>query len=181
MEKIELKHLAPYLPYGIEVVSNERYENETAMLTSINYGLDQDIVLIQSDTEEFDFFEDKLIKIKPILRPLSDLTKEIEHDGKKFIPLEVCCMDYTTEIDFIEDDVAKWQSHEHTHLADYTYQIKPFSSSDGQITLIEEFSKDDVFKTQLLNYDRFFQLCEWHFDVFGLITKGLAIDINTIK
>jgi hypothetical protein len=25
------------------------------------------------------------------------------------------------------------------------------------------------------------KLFEWHFDVFGLISKGLAIDINTLK
>lgn len=25
------------------------------------------------------------------------------------------------------------------------------------------------------------KLIEWHFDVFGLIEKGLAIDINTLK
>lgn len=40
MEKLQLKHLAPYLPYKIEVVSNERYENETALITSLNYGLE---------------------------------------------------------------------------------------------------------------------------------------------
>jgi hypothetical protein len=28
-------------------------------------------------------------KIKPILRPLSDLTKEIEVNGEKFIPIEL--------------------------------------------------------------------------------------------
>ena len=24
-------------------------------------------------------------------------------------------------------------------------------------------------------------LCKWHFDVFGLIPKGLAVDINSIN
>lgn len=32
-----------------------------------------------------------------------------------------------------------------------------------------------------LSYCIYSQLLEWHFDVFGLIPKGLAIDINTLK
>lgn len=24
------------------------------------------------------------------------------------------------------------------------------------------------------------RLCEWHFDIFGLIEKGLAVDLNTL-
>ena len=32
-----------------------------------------------------------------------------------------------------------------------------------------------------LMYRDILQLLEWHFDIFGLIPKGLAIDINTLK
>jgi len=70
--KLELKHLAPYLPYEIKVVSNERYKNETAIITSLNYGLDQDLIMLQGCTEEFDFFEDKLEKVKLLLKPMDE-------------------------------------------------------------------------------------------------------------
>jgi hypothetical protein len=30
------------------------------------------------------------------------------------------------------------------------------------------------------NYEDIVKLFEWHFDVFGLIDAGLAIDINTL-
>jgi hypothetical protein len=32
-----------------------------------------------------------------------------------------------------------------------------------------------------ISYKSFIQLLKWHFDVFGLIEKNLAIDINTLK
>ncbi|NIV12884.1 MAG: hypothetical protein GWN62_16865 [Aliifodinibius sp.] len=78
---------------------------------------------------------------KPILRPLSDLTKEIEHNGERFIPIKNIGKTSTfygdTPICNIEKDYRLWA--------------------------VWEFEK----------------LLEWHFDIFGLIEKGLAIDINT--
>ena len=31
------------------------------------------------------------------------------------------------------------------------------------------------------DYQEMCKLLEWHFDIFGLIEKGLAIDINTLN
>ncbi|MEL4307391.1 hypothetical protein [Joostella sp. CR20] len=79
--KLELKHLAPYLPYSLKVNRYDAYEFFNPLdLMGFSYGkaeicnegiLSKDIALD---------------KIKPILRPLSDLTKEIEHKGRRFIP-----------------------------------------------------------------------------------------------
>jgi hypothetical protein len=33
----------------------------------------------------------------------------------------------------------------------------------------------------ILTYENWQLLFKWHFDVFGLIEKGLAIDINTLS
>ena len=74
MEKLELKHLAGYLPYGLVT----------------NYGK---LIGIRNwvgwcGTFKTDFGENNIpiSVIKPILRPLSDLTKEIEVNGEKFVP-----------------------------------------------------------------------------------------------
>ena len=88
---------------------------------------------------------------KPLLRPLSDLTKEIEHGGEKFVPIEWLLdnRDVDAEYDFIsalEDD---WASAEDKMI------FAPFSIAQ--------------------------KLFEWHFDVFGLIEKGLAVNINTLS
>jgi len=79
-------------------------------------------------------------KLKPIFRPLSDLTKEIEHNGVKFIPAQKL-----GESGFV------FPGHTWVHM------------------VLE------------LPYWVIEKLIEWHFDVFGLIEKGLAIDINTIE
>lgn len=62
--KIELKHLAPYLPYELNMVGCQS----------------------KMSAEILQRFIDNDFEITPILRPLSDLTKEIEHNGEKFVP-----------------------------------------------------------------------------------------------
>ena len=121
--KLELKHLAPYLPYGLN------YQYTGNGITKIMGSHNIDIV----NGEVF----------KPILRPLSDLTKEIEIDGEIFIPY-----------DWIKENIDR-----HGCYIDYSDMfIEP-----------TEYAYNVVSK-----------LFEWHFDVFGLIEKGLAIDINDL-
>lgn len=74
--ELELKHIDKYFIHRLEVISNERKQNEKCLLTQINIGVDKDLVLLQGYNEEFDFFEDKLKNIKPILHPLSSLTEQ---------------------------------------------------------------------------------------------------------
>jgi hypothetical protein len=128
---LELKHLAPYLPYGLKVMYNATPHLMTTQLLeqashwmTIGYAIES--------------------QSKPILRPLSDLTKEIEHNGKTFIPY--------TEME--------WED------------VDP----------MEAFNINFNFRTEIACPLFIWQLLfEWHFDVFGLIEKGLAIDINTLK
>jgi hypothetical protein len=66
MNKLELKHLAPYLPYGL------RIKGKNLNPTTLNHDC-LDWVLNRH--------------YKPILRPLTDLTKEIEVNGEKFVSI----------------------------------------------------------------------------------------------
>jgi hypothetical protein len=124
--ELELKHLAPYLPYNLMIRGNtngEIAELSCCTETSVNittcgfqYGMWADI---------FD--------IKPILRPLYDLKKEIDLEleglfiicGERFKYWEDVCL-------------------------------------------------------ESINYEQFSWFLKNHYDVFGLIEKGLAIDINTL-
>lgn len=73
--KLELKHIAPYLPYGLKTVN-------------FNVGKLLDKPLISEViASNIMCFTDGTTESKIILRPLSDLTKEIEVNGKKFVPL----------------------------------------------------------------------------------------------
>jgi len=121
--KLELKHLKGYLDTGLRV---ELEEQGIEVFT---------IRLLNSCSVD---------GIKPILRPLSDITKEIEVNGEKFVP-----------IDWID------KNHNANNYAPCAIML------DGTIEL--GFYKD------------FQKLFEWHFDIFGLIEKGLAIDFNNLN
>ena len=141
--KLELKHLAPYLPYGLKVKTK--------------YGCDTMQTLnefcVNGDCEEWYSYEgdDELLEFKPILRPLTDLTKMTKIGKDNFEPLErLKCIDlgYT---DWISNEREGW---------------------------INKYGRErwiGVIPSALINL-----LFEWHFDVFGLIDAGLAIDINTL-
>tara|TARA_R110000850_G_scaffold196180_1_gene322634 strand:- start:346 stop:741 length:396 start_codon:yes stop_codon:yes gene_type:complete len=130
--KIELKNLAPYLPYGLKCKS-----------TTILFG-----------EEDNGIYEMGLISMrgvlkgtgKPILRPLSDLTKEVEFNGEKFIPSD------RTNVGMLHGRI-----------------YSNIGVVENRIT------------TNTITYSDMTYLISLHFDVFGLIPQGLAIDINTIK
>jgi len=142
MKKLELKHLAGYLPYGLKGISIEENLGFEIVKGYSIYGKN-DTVCLTTNVDDID-----LELFKPILRPLSDLTKEIEVNGEKFVPRD-------TEA-----------------LCKYEICVNPnFDFFDGM------GSNEDV---DDLPYCVIQKLYEWHFDIHGLIEKGLAIDINTL-
>ena len=148
--KLQVKHLAPYLPYKPKILAptwldSNKKEIDAVMEVSFDG-------YINLDNGYFHFIED----VKVFLRPLSDLTKEIQHNEESFIPMQVMQERFTKRLRFdsngfyyhIDKSRVRGNSHD-THF--------PFS--------------------QLEAYGYLFK---WHFDVFGLIEKGLAIDINKL-
>lgn len=140
MEKLELKHLAPYLPYELKCHLQGENMQDCPVLFEI-----QSLNIHGADCHEVNgvyiletFFED----IFPILRPLSDLTKEIEYKGESF-----CSIDYIST-----------------------------TKADSQRIIRRVVNQQNL---DCLEYWQFERLLSLHFDVFGLIEKGLAIDINT--
>lgn len=136
-ERLRLEHIAPYLPYGL----NTQYRLGDVIGHLEGYKADEirDKKLVADNVDFVMHF------CKPILRPLSDLTKQIEINGEVYEPN----MELGSEA-FDED-------------------FEYFTFSDRKMTP-EDWSYSDVSL-----------LFEWHFDVFGLIEKGLAIDFNQLK
>lgn len=128
--KLELKHIAPYLPYDLRIKGGTMTYTLTGSYLDewFNWGF--------------------MTEHQPILRPLSDLTKEIEHNGEIICPCEILFTDYS------QNDGA---------------------TCGDQAELLIDLNLD-----MILSYFEWQKLFEWHFDVFGLIEKGLAIDINTL-
>lgn len=92
--------------------------------------------------------------IKPILHPLSDLTKEIEHGGEKFVP----------SIVLAEIWVNYGLEKQNTRSMKQTFY--------EFILIIEPVA----YPFYLLK-----KLIEWHFDIAELIAKGEAIDVNELE
>jgi hypothetical protein len=137
--ELELKHLAPYLPYGLKFEINVF---DQATVSGLMVGLnDKEIEfsgISETVTESFSY--DLCI---PILRPLSDL------------------VNYYNKICYGLMDARNPNN---------------YKSSKFDIDLVIRngvmFDTDNGF----VNW-----LYENHFDVFGLIKAGLAIDINTLS
>jgi len=132
VEKLTEKELLPYVPYEV-LVTKEDWDNylKVVVVKSIPYNIYEispGIVLA--------------LQAKLILRPMSDLEKKIEHNGKSLI-------------------------------------FSNFFLSKTELVTIKKCLN---FKLNLLDYisvSVFNRLCEYHFDVFGLIPRGLALDYNT--
>lgn len=155
MKKLTLSQIAQYLPYKLNI-------------------------LLEISMEESDSFEMTLENIegvleyqrKPLLRQLSQLTDIIEIEGKKFNPLsELLKMKY----DFY------YHEYKDSIYAQIHYEQNETRASvwfKNQANLEIRITKHD------LPYEPYWiiqKLIEWHFDVFGLIEKGLAMDLNTVN
>jgi len=131
MEKLEMKYLAPYLPYKLRLLEddiiNGYEEYNTEMIGLHNDGVRTSINSIEEWTSiEF---------VKPILKPLIDLTRET--------------------------------------LSKYYTQLM---DSDLDRTVIDTLNYP---LNQSYTYTTNF-LLKNHYDIFGLIEKGLAINLNDL-
>lgn len=126
--KLELKHLAPYLPYGLKMVVKNDNSTQKWILGTEN---------IRHAIEWW----------KPILRPLNDALTHKVFSG-----------------DPQEGDINDL-----------------FIDSSGRLSMDFEVGGSTA-SWDILSIQKYMQIYfENHFDVFGLIDAGLAIDINTIK
>jgi len=132
--ELELKHLAPYLPYKLELLIESEAGSSEPNIEQLK-AIDTEINMVN-----FGWGNAKeLSEIKPLLRPLSQLTEEIEHNGEKFVPME--------EID---------NYHNFSMLRTGDLKTDPLRYP---YTIVEA-------------------LISWHFDVFGLIEAGLAVELT---
>lgn len=76
--KLTIEHLAPYLPYGLRIQRGERN-------LKMNMGKGSSVHWIGISAAIDWFNSDMASKPVPVLRPLSDITKRINHNGEKLI------------------------------------------------------------------------------------------------
>jgi hypothetical protein len=163
-DKLELKDIAPYLPYGLKFKSSTVGVSVCIIGDGDGDGYCNESVRDVDLEFLFDFFGESNVATHYntdfgsgfLLRPLSDLTKEIEVDGEKFMP---------------EDKINK----------ELLYNCGILNCNDGIISLqfqqgisnkLIAIAGEVVPECPLGIYNK---LIEWHFDVNDLIGRGLAI------
>ena len=135
---MELKHWADFLPYAPKIkrnsVSNELLELSVSTLPmAISNGY------------------------KLILRPMAHLTKEIEHNGEKFVPIEKLKLEFNYRDNSIESNL-RFNPETVSFIYDGGYTFENIRGATCPET-----------------YFMIQKLRELHFDVDGLIEKGEAI------
>lgn len=192
--KLELKHLAGYLPYGLPArLSNEGifnldseypndHKNKVGYISNFNW-YNGEFAGELKISKKFSFDFDSADEIQILLRPLSDLTKEIEVNREKFVPLLKICdflnIHYTSFslLDrYSIDLVLSTEYHRANSKTKEPQKIRFwFSNFNGTSFYCSNMNKL-IYKDL---YGAIQKLYEWHFDIYGLIEKGLAFHINT--
>ena len=154
MKQLDIKHLAPYLPYEIQLQYIVRDK-------VVKTGIMKSIIHNESETHPTKIsihFNDAehIWMFKPILYPLDYLTKEITHNGETFVPIE--------HFEIGDDD-------------NCCYEF-----DNGNIKLIQNITTIAKYNNwhdiNFLPFAVVQQLIEWRFDVFNLINDGLAIPVT---
>lgn len=190
--ELELKHLAPYLPYNLKCQVTDKRKRKIATLG----GLYNDGNCVFHDTIES---EKGFKRIKPLLLPMSSLYTEME-DGTVHI-VELFKMYETREF----DKNKKYSVVFDAPIIDYKWEVyNTIKSEEGILRFIRKTSNmgdlvhsfrydpklrrfsmyDDSNRRPLgvaYQIDLFTYLFQHHFDVFSLIDNGLAIDKTIIK
>lgn len=143
--KLKLKHIAPYLPYNLKCVFHTNYNGGTNTIQEIT-GIGDSYGTYRNTC--YQCIDISFTQIKPILFPLDCLTKEIEVNGERFVPIE------KLEIEGFK-----------------------MSLNDFGITLHNDNDYSFGYAIDVYN-NIIIKLLSWKFDIFGLIEKGLAFPVT---
>ena len=151
METLKLEHIAPYFPYSLKVLVEDKkigelvsYDYHLKDKSIVNYTVSYDLDGDTMDDDWLVYNDGKYItRFKPILRSLSELNKPIQHNGEEFVP-----------------EYKMWEASENK---DFIIKLAPSGAVHNETP-----------------YWAFQKLIEWKFNVFNL-PPHLWIDVNTLE
>lgn len=175
MRKLELKDICSYLPYGLYL----QVEAEDGLFVGQFNGYDNNGNISVCCGMQCTYGRCEDDNIKPILRPLSDLTKPITHKGETFVPIV---------------ELAKINEPEYTSIeindkgrvfinTPYVENMTMVYDSINAIFLNLTIRKDGAYRLETNRAARnqqplFDKLSEWLFDYRDLICQGLALPVT---
>ena len=168
--KLEIKHLTSYLPYELKGFCTDDLQG-VEIMNGLQKISDSCIEVI-SDKEPMD-----LVYFKPILFPLSSLTKEITINGESFVPvknlfeLHHCGMRLEERLKCFSFNKNKIEYDDfNCAITDGVYMFG-YSNYGGFQAIDTDEYKNYTVINQL---ELLMKLFEWKFDVFELIEACLA-------
>jgi hypothetical protein len=171
-ETLGLKQLKGYLGTGLKFQVRFKPQDgfdEKIVIDRLSTISEEENCITFEGASDFYFKDpqDNETEVKPILFNLSSLTKEIEVNGEKFVPIyKLFEIEYegTLHLDLIREMYFK---------VNYTFTCSSHYSTAMETSI-------NTRHIQMNNYWKIEKLYEWKFDVHGLIEKGLAIDASTL-
>ena len=165
--KLELKHIAPYLPYGLIVKHND----EDTLLTDLHVsGIINPVKYEAGITSVIDVDE-----VKPILRPIRSITEDEAFEFLKRVMPESKRDLEKGSYTFKNDEGIMCFNNKDYRLCDYSLIV------DNDSMGVECEYKTGGYSCYYPNISGYEWLFKHHFDVFGLIKKGLAVDKTKLK
>lgn len=180
--KLELKYLAPYLPYGLKVQTSWSIDGFGGLCTSKVVGLYRDELLLEPHTILHKHIPYRISidrtslddpDTKPILLPMSSLYTEME-DGT--VPIvELAKIEHSCSVYHILRNKVVEVAGDNQDSMSFKYDL------DDNYFINSNFDCDYEYYPIMYQLDLFTYLFSNHFDVWNLIDKGLALDKTKIK
>ena len=173
--KLEIKYLASYLPYGLNIkdVKHGSVFEALHFITTPN----QDFSLFKGNFDQLT--NDKYLK--PVLFPLSSLTKEITINGETFVPIKKlfelhhCGMRLDERLQCFSLNKNKIKYDDFNNAITDGVNMFGYSNYGGfQAIDIDEYRDYTVINQLELST----KLFEWKIDIFQLIDKNLAEQVT---
>lgn len=164
------EYMAFSLPYNLKIKHFDA-NRESEHICKIEVWHNEEVTI--SDGEyEYDLL---LNDILPILHPLSDLTKEIEHKGERFVPI-VRLIEIAFDVE-VNTNRVELSFEDDMYIAEINGFEFVFDITDNSL-LSFRHNFPSVVPKQLTLFQK---LIEWHFDLFGGIENKEAINVNDLK
>lgn len=174
--QLELRHLAPFLPYGLEFNDDELDPESGTYGTMMMLSTFSVMIAHQYDFTNLELPLAKDGKGKPLLRSLSKLNQEIEVGGEKFVPMEkLLKINLGQNPEDMGDIIFEGPKPPNPRISarireDIILEFCPIKIA------FSEFDDGLGWYAADEHHMLVEKLFEWHFDVFGLIDNGLAIE-----
>lgn len=156
--ELKYKHIAPYLPFKLQMMMESCVASREPNIDVLS-GIQYDGLLLLGTGGRFGFTQREFKDVKPILHSMGDIDIKMDELRELFHD--------TTES---KDGSATFTR---TLIFDDGFKIKVedyYYTSDNVNIYYEDINDFEIYQ----------KLFEWHFDVFNLIEKGLAIDKKTL-